>query len=84
MTQRTRIVAVAICAAALLALGVNWFAFGQATNTPETPPSMDVPLVRDVNLEKQVEDLAKRVDALETTVERLKNEINEIRRNSSK
>jgi hypothetical protein len=44
---------------------------------------MESPLIRDINLVRQVENLAARVDALEATVGRLDNELNEIKGKSN-
>jgi len=87
MIHRTHVVTVVICVVTLMTLGVGWFAFGQIaqTNTPpELTPGMEAPLVKDVNLEREVKNLAARVDVLETTVDRLKNELNEIKKKSDR
>jgi hypothetical protein len=84
MINRNRIVAVVVSLVALLTLGVGWFASGQNTNTPgQLSPGMESPLIRDINLVRQVENLAARVDALEATVGRLDNELNEIKGKSN-
>ena len=76
-----------VCVVTLLMLGVGWLAFGQKTDTPavpEAPPSMQTPLVRDLTLAKDVENLTKRVDDLESTVSKLQDEIDEIKEKSNK
>jgi hypothetical protein len=87
MIRRTRITAATACVTTLLALGAGWFAFGQTapTNTP-APPSqgMQTPLIRDLNMERKVEELTKRINALEATVERLTKEIVDIKKAAKK
>ena len=78
-------VALVVCVVTLLTLGVGWFAFGQNTNTPEQlTPGMETPLVRDINLVRQVDNLTTRVEALEVIVARLDNELNEVKAKNSK
>jgi hypothetical protein len=85
MIHRTNVVIPVACVVSLLALGVAWFAFGQNTDTPTEPaPVMLTPLVRDLKLVKDVEDLTKRVDALESTVAKLTDELNDLRQKSGK
>jgi hypothetical protein len=86
MTRRTHIVTAVVCVVMLLTLGAGWFAFGQSADTntpPELTPGMESPLVRDINLVREVENLAARVSALETTVGKLENGLNEIKKKSN-
>lgn len=46
--------------------------------------AMETPLIKGINLEREVENLTKRVDVLETTVGRLENELKEINKKSNK
>jgi hypothetical protein len=79
MIHRTNIVMAVVCVATLLALGVGWFALGQDTNTPAPlTTGMESPLVKDINMERKVDALTTKVDALETIVVKLQNEIDEI------
>ncbi len=83
MTHRTRITTATVFVITLLTLGTGWFAYGQmaTTNTPTgVPQSMERPLVRDLHLERKVEELARRVSTLEATVERLNKEISDLRK----
>lgn len=82
MTQRTYVVTAVVCVVTLLTLGAGWFAFGQNTNTApeELTAGMETPLVRNVNLERKVSNLADRVTALEATVKQLKDELAKIKK----
>jgi hypothetical protein len=87
MIQRTHVVTAIVCVVTLLTLGVGWFAFGQLADTntpPELSAGMESPLVRDINLVRQVENLAARVDALEATVGKLDTALNEIKTKSTR
>jgi hypothetical protein len=87
MIHRTHIVTAIVCVVTLLTLGVGWFAFGQLADTntpPELSAGMESPLVRDINLVRQVENLAARVDALEATVGKLGAELNEVKTKSAR
>jgi uncharacterized protein YlxW (UPF0749 family) len=70
----------------ILTLGVAWFALGQNTDTPSEPaaPVMQTPLIRDLAMVKDVENLTKRVDTLESTVSKLEDEINNLKQKSGK
>lgn len=85
MIRKTYVVTAVICIVVLLTLGAGLLAYGQMTNTnppPALSPGMEAPLVKDVNLEREVENLAARVNALEATIvrleKRLDSEINEV------
>jgi hypothetical protein len=87
MIHRTNVVTTVVCVMTILTLGVAWFAFGQNTDTPSepaAPPVMQTPLVRDLALVKDVDNLTKRVDVLESTVSKLEDEINNLKQKSGK
>jgi hypothetical protein len=87
MIHKTRSTAVTVCVITLLALGTGWFAYGQMapTNAPaELSQGMERPLVRDLHMERKVEELTRRIAALETTVDRLNKEIGDLRKAAKK
>jgi hypothetical protein len=86
MTLGTRNTTAAVFVITLLTLGTGWFAYGQmaTTNAAAVPQTMERPLVRDLHMERKVEELAKRVSSLEATVERLNREISDLKRASKK
>ena len=53
------------CIAIASGLGTAWFAYGQTTNVPV---ALQMPLVRDLKLVSDVENLARRVEELEAKV----------------